>query len=217
MTPTLIASRTAAPEGGVNAFGRPGGTDMTVHRFDRATLAATPWKNGGGVTREIVCQPPGAGMDAFDWRVSIAHIGSDGPFSTFAGVDRVITLLEGAGVRLLGTDGAFDHRLDTPLRPFAFDGEAPVLGTLLDGDCHDFNVMTRRAACRATVAVCRGATTLAAPAGLLMAVSGHWRAGDQMLAPGEGLWWNHGAQSWALSCEQTAAALLAVSIQAVNP
>ena len=104
---------------------------MPVHRFDRTSLIATPWKNGGGVTREIVCQPPGAGMDSFDWRVSIAHIASDGPFSAFAGVDRVITLLEGAGVRLRSTDGAFDHTLNTPLRPFAFAGEAPVVGTLL--------------------------------------------------------------------------------------
>ncbi len=66
---------------------------MPWHRFDRATLPATPWKNGGGVTREIVCQPPGAGLAAFDWRVSIATIASDGPFSLFAGIDRVITLL----------------------------------------------------------------------------------------------------------------------------
>ena len=81
---------------------------MPIHRFTREALTATPWKNGGGVTREIVCQPPGAGMDAFDWRVSIAHIASDGPFSAFAGVDRIITLLEGAGVRLHSTDGASD-------------------------------------------------------------------------------------------------------------
>jgi environmental stress-induced protein Ves len=25
---------------------------MPWHRFERATLPATPWKNGGGVTRE---------------------------------------------------------------------------------------------------------------------------------------------------------------------
>jgi environmental stress-induced protein Ves len=190
---------------------------MPIHRFDRSTLAATPWKNGGGVTREIVCQPPAAGMDSFDWRVSIAHIESNGPFSAFAGVDRVITLLEGAGVRLHSSDGAFDHRLDMPLAPFAFAGEAPVTGTLLDGDCHDFNVMTRRAACRASVTVCRGATTLAAPAGLLLAVHGSWRAETDTLSPGQGLWWRHGALSWSLAPASADAALLAVSIHPVNP
>lgn len=191
---------------------------MAIHPFDRSTLSATPWKNGGGVTREIVCLPPGAGMDSFDWRVSIAHIESSGPFSTFAGVDRVITLLEGTGVRLQSTDGAFDHALATPLVPFAFVGEAPVAGTLLDGDCHDLNVMTRRAACRATVVVCRGATTLAAaPAGLLMAVRGHWRAGGLSLLADQGLWWGGDPLSWSLSCEDRDAALLAVSIHPVNP
>jgi hypothetical protein len=190
---------------------------MAVHRFDRASLIATPWKNGGGVTREIVCQPPGAGMDTFDWRVSIAHIASDGPFSAFAGVDRVITLLEGAGVRLRSSDGVFDHVLNTPLLPFAFAGEAPVMGTLLDGDCHDFNVMTRRAACRAEVAVRRGVGTLAAPAGLFMAVRGTWSAGAHTLAPDQGLWWSNEALTWPLSCPEPDAALLAVSILPVTP
>ena len=58
-----------------------------------------PWKNGGGSTDEIATYPRGAGLDAFDWRVSIAHVASDGPFSRFPGVERTITLLEGAGMR----------------------------------------------------------------------------------------------------------------------
>jgi environmental stress-induced protein Ves len=202
---------------------------MSHHRFDRRTLTATPWKNGGGVTREIVCQPAGADMHMFDWRVSIAHIDGDGPFSRFEGVDRVITLLEGAGVRLQSSDGRLDHRVDhplyQPLTPFVFAGEAPVMGTLLDGPCVDFNVMTRRNTCRATVAVCHGATAVSAPAGLLMAVFGHWQAGDQTLAPGQGLWWNHGDLSWDLWCRQGSdlghdlgsKALVAVSILPVKP
>lgn len=187
---------------------------MAVRRFDRASLQATPWKNGGGVTREIACQPPDAGLDRFDWRVSIAHIATDGPFSAFAGVDRVITLLEGAGVRLRATDGRFDHRLDTPLAPFAFAGETPVMGTLLAGDCHDFNVMTRRATCRASVQVHRGpGLSASAPAGVLLAVHGHWRADEQALAPGEGLWWNDtGERCWPLASSGGDAALLAVTI-----
>ena len=118
---------------------------MPVVRFERSALPAQPWKNGGGVTREIVCMPPGTGLGQFDWRVSIAHIAGNGPFSAFAGINRVITLLDGPGVHLHSPDGAIDHRLDTPLRPFAFQGEAPVQADLLGGaGCHDFNVMTRR-------------------------------------------------------------------------
>ena len=29
-----------------------------VHWFDLRTVPATPWKNGGGSTRELVCWPP---------------------------------------------------------------------------------------------------------------------------------------------------------------
>lgn len=184
-----------------------------MHRFDRITLAATPWKNGSGVTREIVCQMPGSGIDDFDWRVSIAHISRSGEFSIFAGVDRVITLLEGAGVRLQEIDGTFDHQLETPLVPFAFAGEAQVMGTLLNGDCHDFNVMTRRATCRAEVTVCRSTTMLAeTQAGLLFAAGANWRAREHILSPGQGLWWSGEAISWHLSCKDADAALLAVSI-----
>ena len=93
---------------------------MPLIRFHRSALPAQPWKNGGGVTREVLCLPEGSGFERFDWRVSIAHIASSGPFSSFPGVDRVITLLEGAGVHLRSADGAIDHRLDTPLAPFAF-------------------------------------------------------------------------------------------------
>lgn len=179
----------------------PQQTKMTFaewHFFDRRTLVATPWKNGGGVTREIVCQPPGADLTGFDWRVSIAHIASDGPFSAFPGVDRVITLLDGAGVQLDSADGHVSHGLDTPWRPFAFAGEAPIHSRLLGGPCDDFNVMTRRGVCRASVQVLRASAAGPAlplgspPAGLCMVLQGAWSlAGPapRRLSEGQGLWW----------------------------
>jgi environmental stress-induced protein Ves len=41
-----------------------------------------PWKNGGGVTRELLAWPGGG-----DWqvRISVAEIEADGPFSSFPG------------------------------------------------------------------------------------------------------------------------------------
>lgn len=181
---------------------------MPVHLFDRQQLTAMPWKNGGGVTREIVCQPPGAGMDSFDWRVSIAHIASNGPFSAFEQVDRVITLLEGAGVRLRSTDGAFDQRLDQPWEPFAFPGEAPVQGDLIAGDCHDFNVMTRRGRCRARVVVVREVGSLPHTAeGLVMVLAGRWQltSASSALSDSSGLRAEVGTDldtSWALTANQ---------------
>jgi len=191
---------------------------MELHRFDAGRLPAIPWKNGGGVTREIACQPPGAGMDAFEWRVSIAEIAAAGPFSSFPGVDRVITLLDGAGVLLRSDDGTVDHRLDTPLAPFAFPGEAPVHARLLDGACRDLNVMTRRAARRAQVRVmrCDGALP-AATDGVLLAVQGRWQAAcagrePEALAPSQGLWWRATAAAWSLHTRDEAAALVAIVI-----
>ena len=33
---------------------------------------ARPWKNGGGVTRDVAIAPPDANLDTFDWRISFA-------------------------------------------------------------------------------------------------------------------------------------------------
>lgn len=198
---------------------------MTLHFFERTQLPASPWKNGGGVTREIACHPPSANMQDFDWRISIAHIARDGDFSVFAGVDRVITLLEGGGVHLSSADGSVLHALDTPLQPFAFSGDAAVHGRLLNGDCHDFNVMTRRGVCQAEVRVLRrDETLLPAPAGLLMAMRGAWRVQTPdtdndmaevqpyAMAPQTGLWWQGSTQGWSCQCADSdpQAALLAV-------
>ena len=58
-----------------------------------------PWKNGGGSTEEIT-RDAGTGLDGFGWRLSIADIGESGGFSTFAGYERVITVLQGDGMTL---------------------------------------------------------------------------------------------------------------------
>lgn len=192
---------------------------MALQRFHRQHLTATPWKNGGGLTREIACYPANADMDDFLWRMSIATIAADGPFSRFDGVERVITLLDGPGVRLRSGDGAIDHSLSQPLQPFGFPGEAGIQGELLGGPCDDFNIMTRRDAMRAQVTLVTAATTLApAPHGALLATTGEWlihepAAGcDATLILEEGLWWSEQALQWTLTPQSPDAALLAVRI-----
>ncbi|MET8627761.1 HutD family protein [Kitasatospora sp. NPDC004669] len=110
---------------------------------------ATAWLNGGGVTREVAGFPAGAGLDGFDWRVSLADVASAGPFSPFPGIDRVITLVEGAGMALT-VDGT-ERLVDAPFRPFAFPGGATTDCRLLGGPVVDFNVMTRRGRVEAVV------------------------------------------------------------------
>jgi environmental stress-induced protein Ves len=112
-----------------------------------AGLSAVPWKNGGGSTTQIAIEPPDAGFDDFDWRISLATIAEDGPFSVFPGVDRTLALVEGHGVTL---DIAGSERVvlcdDEPM--VSFPGEASVYAKLNRGPTTDFNVMTQRERCR---------------------------------------------------------------------
>ena len=190
---------------------------MTLQRFHVDDLQATPWKNGGGVTREIVCQPMGSGISDFDWRVSIAHIASDGPFSAFPGVDRIITLLSGGGVHLKSSDGDVDHLLNVPLLPFAFKGETDINASLLNDDCHDFNVMTRRSTCsNVSLQIIRyGCDWPTASNGLFMALNGQWQLkGDheEQLAPQQGFWWSDSSLAWQLLPQSPDAALIALNL-----
>jgi hypothetical protein len=108
-----------------------------------ASAAPQPWKNGGGVTRELL-RLPAAASGADDWtlRISVADIAADGPFSPFPGVTRWFAVLEGAGVRLVFPDRVLNvHRSAAPLR---FDGADAPGCTLLDGPTRDLNVMVRQ-------------------------------------------------------------------------
>lgn len=105
-----------------------------------AEVEAAPWKNGGGVTREL-WRAPEAGD--FRLRVSVAEVAAAGPFSRFDGVERVITLLHGAGFRLRGPTWTIDLRSGSA--PFRFAGDEPVDCTLLEGPITDVNVMWTRA------------------------------------------------------------------------
>ena len=116
---------------------------MTARIVRAADARRTPWKNGGGETVEIAVHPPGAGFDAFDWRVSTARVAADGPFSAFPGVDRTLTVLTGAGLELTVGEGP-PVRLTAASAPFAFPADAPCMGRLVGGPVTDLNVMTRR-------------------------------------------------------------------------
>ncbi|MFD4476493.1 HutD family protein [Streptomyces sp. NPDC058471] len=140
-----------------------------------------PWKNGGGMTREVasgtVQAPPASAGPAggYDWRVSVADVDAGGSFSSFPGIDRVITLVEGDGM-VLTVDGT-PQRVE-PLSPFAFSGDAVTDCRLESGAVRDMNVMTRRGRATGqvqmvTVAAAQGAelTCAAGETLLVMATS----------------------------------------------
>lgn len=121
-----------------------------------------PWKNGGGHTTEIVAHPARSGMASFTWRVSVADVEADGPFSAFAGVDRTLVLLSGAGMSLHGEGESLELR--TPYEPVRFSGDQSLNCHLVAGSVRDFNLMVRRGIARGDVVVRREGGEALAPA-----------------------------------------------------
>lgn len=106
--------------------------------LNEAGYRAVPWKNGGGITREILREPPEP--TAFDWRLSLAAIEQPGPFSCFAGYERTLLLVRGAGIELnFGAHG--QARLDALGKLARFDGAWQTGCTLLDGPSGDLNLI----------------------------------------------------------------------------
>jgi environmental stress-induced protein Ves len=103
----------------------------------------TPWKNGGGSTTEIVAEPPGATLDDFNWRISVARVAADGPFSEFAGIDRTLAVIDGKGL-MLTIGGNAPIRVERGSDPIGFAGDIPISARLTAGEITDLNVMTRR-------------------------------------------------------------------------
>src|SRR5262249_51880205 len=106
-----------------------------------------PWKNGGGMTQEIVREPPEPTQ--FDWRLSLATIDASGPFSAFDGYHRTLVLVSGAGVELdFGQHGR--SRLSVAGQMITFDGGWPASCTLLGGRGTDLNLIVSRERVRST-------------------------------------------------------------------
>lgn len=99
------------------------------------------WKNGAGWTREILRWPRGA--EDWNWRLSIAEVERDGPFSAFPGVDRELVLLAGEGMRLVFEDGEVAE-LNPPHERVRFAGERALHAELASGPTQDFNAMWKR-------------------------------------------------------------------------
>lgn len=157
-----------------------------------ADVAPVPWRNGGGVTRELLAWP-----DPQDWllRVSVADIHASGPFSAYPGIDRWFAVLEGGAVQL-DTDGTESKEL-TALHPalHAFPGDAATYCTTLGPATRDFNLMARRSRLRLLqrpLQACPQLDTHAAGAGLFVVQACEmrqqpgsvWKLPDMALA-----WW----------------------------
>jgi environmental stress-induced protein Ves len=124
---------------------------MKLKSLDASTYRRMPWANGLGTTDEIARAPESGD---FDWRVSVAQVATDGPFSTFPGCERIILALEGGGMTLTHHETATEVVVGL-LEPWAFSGDVTTTSVLHDGPISDFNVITRRAAFTSRVHVVR--------------------------------------------------------------
>lgn len=133
-----------------------------IRHLTPADYRRQPWANGRGVTVELArADGPGGLL----WRLSMATVAEDGPFSLFPGIERNLTVISGPGFRLQGDGIALDAR---PLTPVAFPGDVPLAATQVAALSEDFNVMTARALPRPEVAVVTGEARI--EAGGLVAV-----------------------------------------------
>jgi len=138
---------------------------IQIHR--PSSYLEVPWRNGRGKTLVLLSEPI-PGPDAFAWRLSIACVASDGPFSRFDDCDRTLILLEGRGMTLTHDNG----RVDVLRERFAlarFPGDVGTTATLHDGPIHDFNVMCQRDHCTADVTVLSDGNVLHVDDDLLLA------------------------------------------------
>ena len=108
-----------------------------------------PWMNGQGSTVEILKEPPGT-ADEFIWRLSMADVVEDGDFSHYPGIERTLLLLEGKGITLKHKNRKQDV-LESMLESASFSGDEQTICQLNDGPIKDFNVMTHRDHCTASI------------------------------------------------------------------
>jgi environmental stress-induced protein Ves len=134
-----------------------------MRHLTQADYTRQPWKNGKGVTVELA---RAEAQGALVWRLSMATVAEDGPFSLFPGIERNLTVISGPGFRLVGDGLALDCPL---LCPTAFPGDVALSaqGTAR-GASDDFNVMTARHLPLPIVRVTKGPMSF--PAGDLLAL-----------------------------------------------
>ena len=115
----------------------------------KAELREGRWRNGMGVSWDIATDG-GAGRDDFGWRLAIARIDSDVPFSHYPQVDRIFTLIEGQGLNLDFADGRA-LAVDQPFVPHPYPCDVPTFCRLRDGPCRALNLFLKRGRWEAAV------------------------------------------------------------------
>ncbi len=178
---------------------------------------SVPWKNGRGTVRPLVAHPPNSGFDDFHWRISVAEVTADGPFSGFQGADRWVVLLDGEGIRLSTEEGG-EWLLDRPLQALKFPGELSLTASLIQGPIRNLSVLVRRELYRLAVEPIEGATQRVFDQGgatLVLCLAGSALIESQALdsvhlGPEQALLWRANTPAWRLRCDQASTRLIVV-------
>ena len=196
---------------------------MSVTIICASTVAAQAWRNGGGLTRELLAWPAAS---AWQVRVSLAQVHTDGPFSAYPEVGRYFAVVAGAGVHL-DFDTGQAPRETTPTTPtmtttmtsvsppLRFDGALTPACRLLDGPTLDLNLMWRQGDAYMVAAQAGVAWHATWPhCGFFSRVAGVWHDGalSHPLAahslvwqqPGRGVDGGSGQHRWAFQPERDA-------------
>lgn len=181
-----------------------------LHTVSLAGVAAQPWRNGGGVTQELLAWPAEAAASDWQLRISVARIDRNGPFSAYPGVERWFAVLQGEGVVL-----RFANRrlmLGAGSEPVRFEGAAAPGCDLLDGATQDLNLMVRSDAGRGAMLLARGSEEWVSTARLravftLEAATLQVNDSDAATLPAGTLTWcdDAGQQRWRLKPSDTSA------------
>lgn len=176
-------------------------------RFSALTAAPVPWKNGGGVTRELAVHKANGRMV---WRLSLADITRDGAFSAFPGLARIHCIVEGAGHVLSNAETRLEAGL---LEPLAFDGGLALDCRLRSGACKAFNVIFDPEFVLAEARVLRdGKLPEAAGSQVFFVVSGTLELSEEgRFGPGEG----HATEGAASGAVSGGGAVIHVRFQSV--
>ncbi len=178
-------------------------------------LPAQPWKNGGGVTREIAVVTDERGLV---WRMSVANVDRNGPFSAFNGLFRILTVIEGDGLRLTGPNKAFVAEPGDPVR---FDGALAIDCELIGGPVRDFNLIFDPARISISVTkLCAGQRAELAkgetPMALLPIGAPCLLVGDDAVPPGSLLLFGAGDQIPEIEIDERGMALFVTSANPTN-
>jgi environmental stress-induced protein Ves len=111
-----------------------------------------PWANGKGTSYEVASDRNASNQ--WSWRVAIAPVVEDGPFSSLPGIDRQLVVVDGNGM-VLEVDGKTVECL--PGDVVSFSGDSTTSARLINGPIVDVGLMTVKGLYAGSMSVVTGA------------------------------------------------------------